>query len=115
MISLKPTVLYLVLLLLMVFGVTVWQASRIDGLQVKLSTARTELDRVRGMLSASEVARQTEREQASQDFAGQVERCKDEIANASRAATARASLVCKPAANQVERNKALRAIAGEKP
>ena len=94
-------------------GVITWQASRIDGLQVKLQTTRTELDRVRGMLAASEVARQTEREQASQDFAGQVEKCKDDISDASRAATARASLVCKPPANQLERNKALRAIAGE--
>ena len=94
-------------------GVITWQASRIDGLQVKLQTTRTELDRVRNMLAVSETSRQTEREEAARDFAGQVERCKDDIANASRAATARASLVCKPAANQVERNQALRAIAGE--
>ena len=94
-------------------GLLTWQASRIDGLQVKLSTAQTELVRVRGLLAASEEAILNEREQASEDFAGEVERCKAEIANASRAATSRASLVCKPPANQLERNKALRAIAGE--
>jgi hypothetical protein len=91
------------------------QTKRLDSVKADLATANTELTRVRGLLGTSESARQAEREQCAQDFAGEVERAKIEVAKASKAAVARSQItgICPRASTRAERIAALRANSGE--
>jgi hypothetical protein len=102
--------------LLVVAAVSAVQGRQLDDARTTIASVNTELDRVRTLLASSESARQSEREQCATDFAGEVERGKIEIAKASMAASARASItgLCPPrATTQAERNAALKRIAGE--
>jgi hypothetical protein len=98
-------------------------------LVVAVTVQTVSLKRTQAALSASEsvraglvrdlgavtAARQTEREQCAQDFAGEVERGKIEVAKAAKAALARSQItgLCPRASTQAERLAALRANSGE--
>ena len=107
-----------VALLIIMFLVSafVWiQAAEIAKHKTNLRTVSVALEQSREATGLSELSRQTERAQASQDFAGEVERNKAEIERVRKSSLAVASLTnnCAFDKGQPAVNRALKDILGE--
>lgn len=103
--------------LLVSLSVSAWITSgRLDQAHKDLGVADTQLRITNEALGNSEQLRDRERHQCAQDFAGEVERNKIDLANAVNSATARASLTKNCAFDKGPKavDRSLRDILGER-